>query len=147
MSTVTETLKSPKKLHCAWTGGVGAGGRPPLKSVTFLSEESKAGGGRNRGDRAYTNERALGRTRTSPRCRRTPAVPVPPTAEPNGKESSLHTCWRACGSSPVRCEGGSTCELLGTRQALAGNSFTQRSHARARLSSDRGAGKAAGLAV
>lgn len=82
----------------------------------------------------------MGRTRTSPRCRRTPAVPVPPTAEPNGKESSLHTCWRACGSSPVRCEGGSTCELLGTRQALAGNGFTQRSHARARLSSD-GSGK------
>lgn len=57
MSTVTETLKSPKKLHCAWTGGVGAGGRPPLKSVTFLSEESKAGGGKkSRGPSLHKRE-------------------------------------------------------------------------------------------
>lgn len=147
MSTVTETLKSPKKLHCAWTGGVGAVGRPPLKSVTFLSEESKAGGGKkSRGPSLHKRE-GVGEDADKPSMPRTPAVPVPPTAEPNGKESSLHPCWRACGSSPVRCEGGSTCELLGTRQALAGNGFTQRSHARARLSSDRGAGKAAGLAV
>lgn len=147
MSTVTETLKSPKKLHCAWTGGVGAGGRSPLKSVTFLSEESKAGGGKkSRGPSLHKRE-GVGEDADKPSMPSDPCSTCATDGRPNGKESSLHPCWRACGSSPVRCEGGSTCELLGTRQAPAGNSFTQHSQARARLSSDRGAGKAAGLAV